>query len=100
MKALRWLASSLLSVVGGLVMIVGAILCGTVVLAPVGILLILVARRLLAWATRLVVPRRVRHPAEALKDSIQDASGEVSASAHRQVKRARRRARAGAKRLS
>jgi hypothetical protein len=64
MRALRWAAASLLMLLAGLLGLVGAILCVTLVLLPLGIPLLFVARRLFRSAGQLVVPRPVRHPVD------------------------------------
>jgi len=73
MKALRWLGASLLGLLGGVVGLVGALLCVTLILAPVGIPLLFLARRLFRGAAALVVPRSVRHPVESLEQAAKDA---------------------------
>jgi hypothetical protein len=69
MKALRWSGASLLGLLGGLLGLVGVILCATLILLPLGIPVVMLARRLFKTAGQLVVPKPVRHPVEQLKDS-------------------------------
>ena len=69
MKTLRWTGASLLGLVGGLLGLVGVILCATLVLLPLGIPVVMLSRRLFKTAGQLVVPKPVRHPVEQLKDS-------------------------------
>lgn len=76
MKAFRWVLAGLLGVVGGLLAVVGVLLCVTLVLAPVGLLVLFLAKRLFRMAGQLVMPRRVRHPIDEL-----DRSGSRAASA-------------------
>ena len=64
MRALRWAAASLLMLLAGLLGLVGALLCVTLILLPLGIPVLFLARRLFRTAGQLVVPRAVRHPVE------------------------------------
>jgi hypothetical protein len=89
MKALRWLGASLLGLVGGLLALVGAILCVTIILAPLGIPILFLARRLFRTAGQLVVPRKVRHPIEALTDATSDNASDLGKSARKRGKAAR-----------
>lgn len=72
MKILRWLGAGLVAVVAGVLALVGVILCVTLVLAPLGIPILMLARRVFSLAGRMVVPRALRHPVEEL-----DRSGEA-----------------------
>jgi len=74
MKALRWMGASLLGLVAGLLGLIGALLCVTLILAPVGIPLLLLAKRLFKTAGQLVVPRSVRHPLDELDRAGSDAA--------------------------
>jgi hypothetical protein len=71
MKILRWLGAGLIAIVAGVLALVGLILCVTLVLAPLGIPILMLARRVFALAGRMVVPRALRHPIDEL-----DRSGE------------------------
>ncbi len=64
MRALRWAGASLLMLLAGLLGLVGAILCVTLILLPLGIPILFLARRLFRTAGQLVVPRAVRHPVD------------------------------------
>jgi hypothetical protein len=90
MKALRWLGASLLSLVGGLLGLVGALLCVTIILAPLGIPILFLARRLFRTAGQLVVPRKVRHPVEALSDAASSSASDLGKSARKRGKAARK----------
>ncbi|MFC7495026.1 MULTISPECIES: hypothetical protein [unclassified Nocardioides] len=68
MRALRWAAASLLMVLAGVLGLLGAVLCVTVVLLPIGIPLVFLARKLFRAAGGLVVPRPVRHPVAEAQD--------------------------------
>lgn len=99
MKALRWTGASLLSLLGGLLGLVGLLLCLTVVLAPLGIPILFLAGRLFRTAGDLVVPRRVRHPIEAVGHAGSGASDEVDKAVRKDGKRLRRWAGKRAKRV-
>jgi hypothetical protein len=53
--------------VAGVVAALGVLLCITLVLLPLGIPLLLVARRLFGLSARLVLPRAVVHPVKELQ---------------------------------
>lgn len=92
-KALRWIAASLLGLVAGLLALVGLILCVTVLLAPLGIPLLLLARRLFRAAGDLVVPRKVRHPIEAIAEAGSGAVDDLAGTVRKRGRRLRRSAR-------
>jgi hypothetical protein len=89
-KALRWLGASLLGLVGGLLGLVGAVLCVTIILAPLGIPILFLARRLFKSAGQLVVPRKVRHPVEALADAASSSADDLHKSARKRGKAVRK----------
>ncbi len=62
MRALRWMGAGLVGLVAGILGLVGVILCVTVVLLPLGIPVLFLARKLYGVAAALVLPRAVRHP--------------------------------------
>jgi hypothetical protein len=74
MKALRWMLACLVWLLSGLVGLVGVVLCVTLILAPLGIPLLFVARRLFKLGGQLVVPRAVRHPIDTLQGAGSDAA--------------------------
>jgi hypothetical protein len=70
MWLLRGLLASVLWLVAGLVGLVGVILSVTVVLLPLGIPVLLLAKRIFGYSVTVLVPRKVRHPvAEAGKST-------------------------------
>ena len=83
MRVLRMLAGSLLWILSGVVGLVGLLLCVTVILLPLGIPLLALARRLFRSAMAMFLPRAVRHPVQELgksaKSDAKDAAGSVSA---------------------
>ena len=90
MKALRWLLASLLWIVGGLIGLVGVVLCVTIVLAPLGVVALLIAGRIIRTAGQLAVPRKVRHPLEAIGESVSDAASGLGKAGRKKGRRARR----------
>jgi hypothetical protein len=77
-------AAGLLWVLACLLGLVGSLLCVTVILIPVGVLLISLARRLFRLSGRLALPRAVRHPISELGNS----GLQVGKKAHRRALRA------------
>ena len=67
MWLLRGLGASLLWILAGLLGLVGTLLCVTIILLPVGIPLIMMARRLFGYSMVVLVPSKVRHPAKSAK---------------------------------
>jgi hypothetical protein len=88
MKPLRWLLAGLLWILTGVVALLGVIACVTVILLPLGVPLLLLARRLATAAGKLVVPKAVRHP-------IRELGAKSSQAAEGLGKRGRRAAGAG-----
>jgi hypothetical protein len=66
MRVLRALAGSLLWVLACVVGLLGVLLSVTLILLPVGIPLLLLARKLFKYSLTLFLPRVVRHPAQEL----------------------------------
>jgi hypothetical protein len=60
------LAGVLLWIVAAVVGLVGVVLSVTLILLPIGIPLLLLARKLFAQATLLLLPRKVAHPLQEL----------------------------------
>lgn len=69
MRLLRGLLGAVLWILGGLVGLLGLVLCLTVILLPLGIPLIFLSRRLFGASGRVLLPRRVRHPLQAADKS-------------------------------
>ncbi len=72
MKLLRGVAASLLWVVAGVVGLLGGLLSVTVLLLPVGIPLLMLAKKLFGYSVAVLVPGKVRHPASSVPDSVRD----------------------------
>jgi hypothetical protein len=69
MWILRALAGSVLWLLAGILGLVGVICCVTVILLPVGIPLLGLARKLFGYSMVFFVPRKVRHPVQELGKS-------------------------------
>ena len=107
MRPFRILGGSLFWILAGVVGLLGGLLTITVVLAPLGVPLLFLARRLFRYAMRFFVPHGLRHPAQAVGGSVRDgarkATPDVSApdlklqkrakKARKRVKRRRRKMR-------
>ena len=65
----RALAGALLWLLAGILGLVGAICCVTIILLPVGIPVLALARKLFAYSMVFFLPRKVRHPVDELKKS-------------------------------
>jgi hypothetical protein len=85
MRALRALLGGLVWIVACLVGLVGALLSVTLVLAPVGIPLLFLAKRLFGTSMALFLPRAMRHPAQELAkkgrkaaDDARDTAGKTA----------------------
>lgn len=87
MRLLRGLAGALLWIVSLLLMLVGVILCVTVILLPVGIPLLGYARRMFTSSIRMMLPRAVSHPVKTADTAMQKRGRD----ARKQAKRARKR---------
>src|SRR4051795_12128482 len=70
MGLLRGLAGVLLWVVSLLVILVGVILCVTVILLPLGIPLIGYARRMFTMSVKLMLPRAAAHPIKTTQKTM------------------------------
>jgi hypothetical protein len=86
-KPLRFLAAGLVWILAGVVGLLGVVLCITVILLPLGIPLVMVARRLYTAAARLMLPRGVRHPVEQVDKSVSGEADKLLKQGRRFVKR-------------
>jgi hypothetical protein len=66
MRLLRGLLGALLWIVAALLGLLGFVLCVTVILLPLGIPLLVLARRLLTRAVQLMLPRSLAHPVDEI----------------------------------
>jgi hypothetical protein len=69
MRILRALVGSVLWILAGVLGLVGVLLCVTLILLPLGIPVLMLARKLFAYAMALMLPREVRHPVDELGKS-------------------------------
>lgn len=69
MRILAALAGALLWIVAGLLGLVGVLLCVTLILLPLGIPVLMLARKLFGYAMWLMLPRKFRHPVDELGKS-------------------------------
>lgn len=77
MRAIRGLLGALTWIVACVVGLVGALLSVTLVLAPVGIPLLFLAKRLFGTSMDLFLPRALRHPAQELGKKGRKAADEA-----------------------
>ena len=93
MRLLRGLAGSLLWILAGVVGLLGIVLSATILLLPLGIPLLMLARRLFRYSMTMFLPREVRHPVQELGKSARgrtkDAANAVKP-AKKGLKRARK----------
>jgi len=66
MRLLRGLLGALLWILAGLLGLVGFVLCVSVILLPLGIPLLVVARRLMTRAVQFMLPRSLAHPVDEI----------------------------------
>ena len=66
MRLLRGLLGALLWIVAVVLGLLGFVLCVTVILLPLGIPLLVLARRLLTRAVALMLPRSLAHPVDEI----------------------------------
>ena len=69
MRILRGLAGTLLWLGAAVVGLVAVLLCVTVILLPLGVPLLGVARRMFGTAVKLMLPRAASHPVQELGKS-------------------------------
>ncbi|GAA3804499.1 hypothetical protein [Nocardioides panacisoli] len=65
-----WIAAAVLG-------LVGVLLCVTIVLLPLGVPVLWLARKLFHAAMAMLVPRKVRHPVAAAGDAVRDRTGDA-----------------------
>jgi hypothetical protein len=88
MRLLRALLGSLLWIVASLVGLLGVIACVTLILLPVGIPLLMLARRLFGKSVRLFLPPAVAQPAKETRRrgrKGRKSAGKVGKKARRKV---------------
>jgi hypothetical protein len=92
MEPFRWLGAGLLWILAGVVGLLGAVLCVTVVLLPIGIPLLMLARRMVTTAGKLVIPRPVRHPVQELGDRSSKTTKRMAKGARGAAEKGRKKA--------
>jgi hypothetical protein len=70
MRLFRGLLGALLWILASVLGLVGVLLCVTVILLPVGIPLLGVARRLITSAVQLMLPRSLAHPVNEVTKTV------------------------------
>lgn len=99
MRILRGLGGAVLWLLAAVVGLVAVLLCVTVILLPLGIPLLGLARRMVTNGVRLMLPRAVAHPVKNLdkggrehgkkvKGAATDAAGSTSKKAREAAKKA------------
>jgi|SRR5690349_13980074 len=72
MRLLRAVAGAVLWILAAVVGLLGAILCVTVIGLPLGIPLLMGARRMFGKSVRLMLPSHIAHPVKEAKSSGKD----------------------------
>jgi hypothetical protein len=91
---LRALAGVLLWIVAALVGLIGVLLSVTLILLPVGIPLLLLARKMFTTAVQLMMPRKLAHPVKELGKASRKkgkVAKDVGADVSKKVRKAGRR---------
>ena len=83
MKPFRWLGAGLLWILAGLLGLVGGLLCVTIILLPLGIPILMLARKLFTASGRLLLPQPVKHPVKEAGKAFQGGGGDVKEAAKR-----------------
>ena len=93
MKPLRWMAAGLLWILAGVLGLVGALLCVTIILLPLGIPILMLARRLFTRSAALLVPQPVKHPVQESGKAFKGRGKDVAKAAKGGTKAAGRKGR-------
>jgi hypothetical protein len=78
MRLLRMLGGSLLWIVAGLLGLLGVLMTVTLVLAPLGIPLLMLAKKVFKYSMTMFLPRKVRHPLQEAGKSVSDKASDIS----------------------
>jgi len=81
MRILSALVGSVLWLLAGVLGLVGVLLCVTLILLPLGIPVLMLAKKLFAYAMTLMVPRKVRHPVDEMGKSARRKAAKAKDSA-------------------
>lgn len=88
MRLFRGLGGALLWIGAALLGLVGVVLCVTVILLPLGIPLLGLARRMFTRAVALMLPRAVSHPLDEGRKKAGSKKDELSGSVKKKTKKA------------
>jgi len=106
MWLLRGLAASVLWLVAGLLGLVGILLSATLILLPVGIPVLMLAKKVFSYSMVVLVPGKVRHPVhhaeKSAKGRLKDAgkkSTSITKPKKKTVKKTMKKQRGKARRL-
>jgi hypothetical protein len=86
-RLLRGMGGALLWIASALIGLVGFVLCLTIILLPVGIPVLGIARRMFSSSIRLMLPRAVAHPVKETKRSARRGTKDVTKAARRNTKK-------------
>jgi hypothetical protein len=100
MRLLRGLLGALLWIIAALLGLVGLVLCVTVVLLPLGIPVLALARRLITRAVQLMLPRSLAHPVHEISKTTKKGGQNVGSVASDAAKKGRKVLRQQRKRLA
>lgn len=78
MRILRALVGSVLWILAGVLGLLGVLLSVTVVLLPLGIPLLFLARKVFRYSMVFFVPRKARHPVQELGKSVRSGAGSAA----------------------
>ena len=95
MRLLRGLAGAVLWILAAVVGLLGVVLCVTVILLPLGIPLVILARRLFTRSVRLMLPRSVAHPVDESGKSARKKGRKAKSAATDAVETATKKGRKG-----
>jgi hypothetical protein len=91
MRLLRGLGGALLWVVASLVGLIAVVLCVTVILLPLGIPLLMVAKKMFGRAVGLMLPRALSHPVDEGGRKAKKRRKEVSSKTGKASKKGRKK---------
>jgi hypothetical protein len=92
MRVLRGLSGALLWIVASVVGLLAVVLCVTVILLPVGIPLLMVAKRMFGKSVGLLLPRALTHPVDEGSKKMRKGRKDVSTKAGKASKAGRKKA--------
>jgi hypothetical protein len=90
MRLARGFAGALLWVLASIVGLLGVVLCVTIILLPVGLIVLRQSRKLYQSAVRLMLPRAVAHPVKESRRKAGKSRREVGKSSRRAKRKLRK----------